>query len=220
MRHLAIVWAAALVFVFSVTASGTIFLYEDFESGAPGWQAAGEVNGQSWSLWHLENHRSHGGNWSAGYNTGSPDYNYDVGTSWGILMSPWIDLSAASNVYVHFWSWLETENWPLNYDVTFFMLKLGGSPWIPLAPDIQTFPQGEWNHLTADLSALAGLPAVRLGFGFDSVDEFDNDFEGWYVDDVLLDDGATPPVPEPSTLLLLGTGLLGAGAVLRKRIRS
>jgi hypothetical protein len=220
MRHLAIVWAAALVLVFAATAPATIFLYEDFEAAAPGWQTVGQANGQSWSLWHLESNRSHGGSRSAAYNTGGPDYDYDVGANWGVLLSPWIDLSAASNVYLNFSSWLETENMPYQYDVALFMVKLGGSPFIPLPPDIQTLPQGQWNDLTYNLSALAGLPAVRLGFGFDTADEYNNDFEGWYVDDVLLSDGETPPVPEPSTLLLLGTGLLGAGAVLRKRIRS
>lgn len=219
MRHLAIVWAAALVFVFSMTASATIFLYEDFEGAAPGWQTTGQVNGQSGSLWHLESHRSFGGSRSAAYNTGGPNYDYNVGTSWGLLTSPWIDLSSASNVYLHFWSWLETENMPLEYDVSLFMLKINGAPWIPVAPDIQVFPQGQWNGLNANLSMLAGLPQVKLGFLFDSVDEYNNFYEGWYVDDVLLHDGETPPVPEPSTLLLLGTGLLGAGAVLRKRVR-
>jgi hypothetical protein len=219
MRYAAILCAAALVFLFAATASATIFLYEDFEGSVPGWKTGGQINGQPGSLWHLEDHRSHGGKRSAAYNTGGPYYNYDVGTSWGIVASPWIDLSTASNVYLHFWSWLETENAPLEYDVAFFMLKVGGTPWFPLAPDIQEFPQGQWNHLTADLSALAGLPAVRLGFAFDSVDEYSNNYEGWYVDDVLLTDGETPPVPEPSTLILLGTGLLGAGAVLRRRAR-
>ena len=50
-----------------------------------------------------------------------------------------------------------------------------------------------------------------------TVDDFDNDYEGWYLDDLTIHDGETPPIPEPSTWLLLSTGLLGVGAAARKR---
>jgi len=220
MRNsVALIAVAALLF--ATGASATIFLHEGFEGPAAGWQVYGQINGEPGSLWHRETHRSYMGDWSAAYNTGDPDYDYDVGVSWGLLASPWLDLSSASHVYLSFWSWLETENAPYEYDLSLFVLKADGLPWVPLPPDIQTFPQSEWNHLGANLSALAGLPEVRIGFLFDSVDDYDNDHEGWYIDNVLLTDGATPPppVPEPSTLILLSSGLLGAGAVLRRRTR-
>lgn len=40
---------------------------------------------------------------------------------------------------------------------------------------------------------------------------------GAYMNHLLVPDTDTPPIPEPSTMLLLGSGLLGAVAVIRRR---
>ena len=39
---------------------------------------------------------------------------------------------------------------------------------------------------TADLTHLAGRELLRISFEFDSVNGQDNDFEGWFIDDVQL----------------------------------
>ena len=216
MRHLAII---AAVLLLASVASASIFLYEDFEGDPTGWSTFGEINGQPGSLWHLEEHRAYEGLRSAAYNTGDPGYNYDVGASWGMLASPWLDLSDALTVELDFYSWLDTDDCPLPLDLALVMIRADALPWIPIPTGTMFSQQGEWNHIDSDLSMLAGMDHVRLGFYFDSLGPCFNYGEGWYLDNVRLsgETGQTPPIPEPSTLLLLGSGLLGLGAVVRRK---
>lgn len=224
MTRLTILTSLAVVLLVTA-APAAIFLYEDFEDPwtgeADGWETFGYINGQSGSLWHRTTYRSVSGAFSMAYNTGYPNYNYDVGTSEGIVATPWLDFSSAGNVYLEFNSWLQTEMAPNQYDLSFVVLKSEGAPWVPLPVDFQIYPQSKWLHFIVNLtSALAYLPVdAKIGFYFNSVDDEFNDFEGWYVDDVAVHDGNTAPTPEPSTWLLMSTGLLGLGAAARRRLR-
>jgi len=75
----------------------------------------------------------------------------------------------------------------------------------------------------ADSFTLATLTFDTLAVGTSSLDIFVNALGGAWGDSLTADvqSGSISPVPEPATILLIGTGLFGLGYLKRKkRIRS
>jgi len=94
-----------------------------------------------------------------------------------------------------FSEWHDTEDVGFDLDVRLVEVETGGV-WVTVA-QLGFDPMGTWNYNTIDLDAYAGQ-AVRVGFSFDTIDEFANDYEGWYVDDVVLGSGTFGSDPDPA----------------------
>lgn len=156
----------------------SLALEADVETGFETWSADG--------LWHrvgpgsawLEAHGGQHSWWFGQESTG----NYDTGDhAVGTLASP--QFVVAPGAELRFWSWEITE------DVLAWDTK---TVWI--VPDGQSATQlvqvhnpiGEWYEAGPyDLSTWAGQ-TVHIEFRFDSLDNIDNAYRGWYVDDVTV----------------------------------
>jgi cysteine-rich repeat protein len=166
---------------------------DDFEAGPNGWQPAG--------LWNQDSFRSVSPT-HAWYYGQPPLRSYQTvfpATNSGTLTSPAIDLRDVSGVELSFSYFLETEDQP-GVDVTSVEVSRDG-----FVADVTVLesPLPEQASLAArsySLSAFAG-DVIELRFGFDTVDDNANHFEGFYVDDVTVAAAAGP---------VCGNGLVAA----------
>jgi cysteine-rich repeat protein len=157
---------------------------DDFESESGLWTATG--------LWNRDTFRSvspshawyYGQTFVRNYQTVFP------ATNSGTLTSPPIDLGAVSGVELAFSYFLETEHEP-GVDLASVAISRDG-----FASDVNVLAaqlpdQDEFAPRSFDLSAYAG-DVIQIRFGFETVDEDANHFEGFYVDDALVQAASGP----------------------------
>ena len=145
-----------------------------FDESATAWALSG--------LWHSTSYRKYGGTYSMAYNNEST-HTYDTGTAnSGDAISPSVKLGTGASL--KFWSWYQTEDTGTTWDKKLVYISTdGGSTWTQIYQVSGTM--GAWVHITVDLSSFAG-ETVKFKFRFDTVDGLYNDYEGWYIDDVVV----------------------------------
>ncbi len=144
--------------------------------------------------------------------------NSDGGTSNGAnsasLISPSINLTSVANATLTFATWWEIESTnPAHFDMMYVEAsKDGGHTWTSVGvlnptnsptggTDLYPYTNNgldtpaSWQAASVDLTAFVGS-TVQVRFRFDSVDQYDNGFRGWLVDDVgvYTNTSATPIV--------------------------
>ncbi|HIA05652.1 MAG TPA: PKD domain-containing protein [Flavobacteriales bacterium] len=155
-------------------------LSEDFEGGLNGW------NGNS-TLWHLETAQSSSPTTSWTYNTGTPIYNFDIGTNMGTLTTPMIDLTSKApgdTTMLTFNCLYETEDLGTTFDQRWIQISSNGGPFTPFL-QFSGEAMNVWHSHSIDLTAYNG-DSIQIGFFFNTIDGILNAYWGWSIDDVEL----------------------------------
>jgi len=199
----------------------------DVTSGAYVIESAGfsddMESGQKWSatgLWHLATKRSHSpthsqwfGDESTGtYGPGSaPKLAMSAveraanapkasGRAVGQLTSPVIVVTGGVTATLSFWHWREVEYYAGSYDKTYVQVSYGGGAWQTVwSLDSSTLSNKTWGQVNQELSVPSGVSSLQVRFVFDSVDSYNNNYAGWFVDDVGVScDGDAAALSSPT----------------------
>ncbi len=170
----------------SFSTSSTIFFEDNMEGGANGWTSVAYSGSD---LWHQStlNSNSPTHSWWAGIE--GPGTYGNGGRINSALISPPIDLTAAAGSV----SLLFAENYVTEAGWDFCMVDAstnGGASWTSLRGGYGSAPSGDsygWVVSSLNLTPYAGH-TLRLRFYFDTGDSLENDFPGWFVDNVVVFD--------------------------------
>ena len=171
------------------TITPVIAFSDNMESSESGWTSNG--------LWHHETYKSNSPVSSYAYNTGYPYYTYNTGSSnFGSLTSPMIDLSDLDSATLSFEYFYQTEYTGSYWDQR--QVQIGVDGVFANLAQLSGDPMLQWNTHIVDMSSYAGQDNIQIRFFFDTKDGILNNFEGWYIDDVLVYDqsseGNLPPI--------------------------
>ena len=151
-----------------------------------------------------------------------------------------ITVNSTSNAYGPFFAYLDFASAPsTEYGITWNMTNASGFDWYSMHFTWSYSPQGDLSLSFDKSGSNPSTPGNTVGYSLDNWSDTNIDFSGGAINgvngtatfylplDVLghyhtgtLSVLATPdynPTPEPNSMLLLGSGTLGIGVILRRR---
>lgn len=129
-------------------------------------------------------------NWHYG-SSATGDYDTGPLPNSGAIQSERIYIASGySKITLQFYGWHETEPQRMGFDLNDFDRKQvilidDGDDIIATYTIGTSSAPGEWYREEIDLTPFAGRE-IRIQFKFDTVDGLNNNFEGWYIDDVQI----------------------------------
>lgn len=159
---------------------------ESFEEGTGSFDQVTQLSPGSEATWTVSENRAATGDSSLYF--GDPEHlTYDVGSAaHAQIFAPVVVVPEGVNLTVHFSLWLDTEELP-GYDLFKVLVKQDGESAVAVwtSDELEGSTHGVFAPVALTLENLGGS-SVQIGFGFDSLDDLDNDHEGVYVDDVHI----------------------------------
>jgi subtilisin family serine protease len=155
------------------------------------------TGGTNDGLWHLSTRRGNEEGHSAQdsmYYGDETSGNYDKGHTAGRITSEVIDLDGLDDPQLSFNYFLETEGVPSSFDQAKVMVsKDGGNSFQEIASNAVelTDPTTGWTSATFGLDDYSN-EKIQIRFDFDTVDSMFNQYEGWFVDDVIVGTAGGP----------------------------
>jgi len=144
---------------------------------------------ESTGLWHVTNYRYRSAPVAIAFNQPST-HTYDTDSRVEGAFMFTLDLrlhGTSSEVTMEFYHCLWKENTVEDYDICRVQVSTDfGNTWTTLARwDGSDSDITDWTKVSLDISSFCGYN-LQVRFHFDSVDSILNDYEGWYIDDIVV----------------------------------